>query len=246
MLYNQYVLKGVNIMFNILLDGVLTRKKVTNKAMAERMSNLGKKISKESIAKYRDGSRTPDPETISFLADALGIHVQDLFAPEQKEIIAKEEIVKRRDKYASLFPEIRTKDSMISLFVWSKGDMEKIHIDKRLLTAEERERIDENTMLFRLGGNEMEPYYKKNSTLFVDMVNGRNVLYADDVYLVRYGDLVRVRQVQFIGNGEVNLSCINKEYDDINPTREGMHWEILGKPFLCISVEHNTKFDTKG
>ncbi|MFT7861203.1 MAG: S24 family peptidase [Sulfurimonas sp.] len=233
-------------MFHELYDSVLKEKKITSLALAEYITKMGRKISKESIAKYRDGSRTPDPEIISLSAEMANVPVQDFFDPIEKEKIAKNEIRRNREKYAHLFPEIKTRDNMISIKVVLGEDDEVVNIDKRLFQKDVLDKVDENTKIFKMQGNDMEPYYGKNDLLFIDMVNGRNVAYSDDIYMVRYGDIVRIKQVQFLGNGEVKLSSINKEYDDINPTREGLYWEILGKPFICVSSKHNSKFDILG
>lgn len=230
-------------MFHDLYNKILRENKITSQAMAEYITEMGRSISKESIHKYRTGERTPDPEIIELSAEKAEVPVQDFFNPEAKEKIAKDEIRKDKEKYASLFPEIRSTASTVGIKILSDQYDEKVHIEKRLIAPEVWGQLDSNTVIYKMQGNDMEPYYSNNDILFIDMVNGRDVSFSDDIYLVQYGDIIRLKIVQFLGNYEVKLSSANKDYDDIHPTRDGLHWEILGKPFLHMSINYNTKFN---
>ena len=77
--------------FNENLTKIMTDRKITNKALSEWITDNYKKISKETIAKYRDGSRTPSPEFIAIIAEYFDIPEQYLFDTSDKK---KQKILK--------------------------------------------------------------------------------------------------------------------------------------------------------
>ena len=69
------------------LDLVMKEKKITNKAMAEKLENTyGYKISKESIGKYRNNTRTPEPLLIKFFSDILQVSTDFLLGVDKKPV----------------------------------------------------------------------------------------------------------------------------------------------------------------
>jgi len=68
--------------FGVYLKQIMQDNKITNKVLAEWITDNYKKISKETIAKYRDGSRTPSPELISIIAGYFKINEQFFFSGE--------------------------------------------------------------------------------------------------------------------------------------------------------------------
>jgi len=65
--------------FDIYFKQIMKDRKVTNKALAEWITDNYRKISKETIAKYADGSRTPDPDLISIIAGYFNMNEQYFF-----------------------------------------------------------------------------------------------------------------------------------------------------------------------
>ena len=69
----------MNSNFDINLNRIMKEKKITNKVLAEWITDNYRKISKETIAKYRNGDRTPDPDLISVIAKYFNVNEQYFF-----------------------------------------------------------------------------------------------------------------------------------------------------------------------
>ena len=100
--------------------------------------------------------------------------------------------------------------------------------------------LDENVLVMVVVGNSMEPLYYENDIVFIDMVNGREFMPVNGTYLVRYGNTVQIKDVEFIGNGEIMLFSRNSPAI-INPTKEGLEWEIVGKPYANLHPNVGSK-----
>ena len=190
---------------------------------------------------------------IPYFAKALGVTEQDLFDPSQRERIAKEELRKHPMRYAGDLPEIQLLQDMVRLPYVTVGAgaealinvelLESIYIPKELLPVN----IDlKNTIIGKILGDSMEPKYRENDVVFFDMVNGRDVILPDAIYLVRYGDTVQIKQVQFLGNGDIRVISFNENYPPVQPVKDlGVDWEILGKPFLHWHAEISSRLQEK-
>jgi len=104
--------------------------------------------------------------------------------------------------------------------------------------------LDENVLVTVITGNSMEPLYYENDIIFIDMVNGRAFIPVDGTYLVRYGDIVQIKDVEFIGNGEILLRSRNNT-DVRNPSKDGLEWEIIGKPYANLHPSVGSKLKIK-
>jgi len=104
--------------------------------------------------------------------------------------------------------------------------------------------LDENLLLMVVVGNSMEPLYYENDIVFIDMVNGREFLPVNGTYLVRYGNTVQIKDVEFLGNGEILLFSRNSPAI-INPKEYGVEWEIVGKPYANLHPMVGSKLKIK-
>ena len=104
--------------------------------------------------------------------------------------------------------------------------------------------LDENVLVMIVVGNSMEPLYSENDVVFIDMVNGREFIPVNGTYLVRYGDTVQIKDVEFLGNGSILLFSRNSPAI-INPSELGVDWEIVGKPYLNLHPQIGSKLKIK-
>ena len=104
--------------------------------------------------------------------------------------------------------------------------------------------LDENVLISVIVGNSMEPLYYENDIVFIDMVNGRDFIPVNGTYLVRYGETVQVKDVEFLGNGQILLFSRNSPAI-INPTELGLEWEIVGKPYANLHPNVGSKLKLK-
>jgi phage repressor protein C with HTH and peptisase S24 domain len=116
------------------------------------------------------------------------------------------------------------------------SNCEMIYIEKNLLNHYTN---NKNIIAAKIIGNSMEEDFKENDLVLIELVRNQNFVKNDGIYLVRYGDIVQLKQVQFLGNGEILLRSTNTKYAPINPNKDyGIEWEILGKPLVKIVVEY--------
>ena len=74
-------------MFSKNFDYLMKKENITNKKLAEMLDNFYSfKISKESIAKYRRGERTPNPDFIKYVSYILKVNVNELLKNENDNI----------------------------------------------------------------------------------------------------------------------------------------------------------------
>lgn len=105
--------------------------------------------------------------------------------------------------------------------------------------------LDENLLIMKVVGNSMEPLYYENDIVFIDMVNDREFVPVNGTYLVRYGETVQIKDVEFLGNGEIMLFSRNSPAV-IKPKELGLEWEIVGKPYVNFHPTIGSKLKIKG
>ena len=95
-----------------------------------------------------------------------------------------------------------------------------------------------NLKVFEVVGDSMSPEYEENDWVIVDMVNCRyEFIKIAGIYIVRIGEIVYVKRVEFLPYGKVKLISLNPKYGDIYPHKEGYDdWEILGK--VCGKIHY--------
>lgn len=121
--------------------------------------------------------------------------------------------------------------------------------DLEMLSSEERKvAVDKsfiaglnpaNLKVFEVVGDSMSPEYEENDWVIVDMVNRRHdFVKIAGIYIVRIGEIVYVKRVEFLPYGKVKLISLNPKYGDIYPHKEGYDddWEILGK--VCGKIHY--------
>lgn len=227
-------------------DGLMRESGITNKDLAEKISDdFGRKISKESIAKYRKGDRTPDPEMISMIAKALGVTEQDLFDPSKREQIAREEVRKDPFRYLSEVEDAAILQHAVTAEVMSAkaaagagNNVESIDI----FTTGRKAIIDSiifktrprgPVRLIQVDGYSMVPMlYPDSWVLYEDAFEYT----TDGLYVINYNNELMVKLLQY--NPEENrLEIISKnpEYKSwkVKPEDQSV-FRIVGKVLRCI------------
>jgi len=217
-------------MFAENFNKVLKDAGITNKALAEYITDNGRKISKESIAKYRDGSRTPDPDIISFAAEMAKVTEQSFFTSGPVPTI-------QIDPNYTELPTIYAGAGAVGYAV---DNAERRSYPNELIPPHIA--LDENALVIIVAGNSMEPLYYENDVVFIDMVNGRDFIQIDGTYLVRYGETVQIKDVKFLGNNDIMISSRNDSHTFMVKKDLGIDdWEIVGKPYVNIHATVGSK-----
>jgi len=217
-------------MFAENFNKILKDAGITNKALAEYITDNGRKISKESIAKYRDGTRTPDPDIISFAAEMAQVAEQSFFSGDWTPTI----------QIDSNYIELPTIYAGAGAVGYAVDNPDQRAYPSELIPPHIA--LDENALVIIVAGNSMEPLYYENDIVFIDMVNGRDFIKIDGTYLVRYGDTVQIKDVKFLGNTDIMISSRNDNHTFMVKKDLGIDdWEIVGKPYVNIHATVGSK-----
>lgn len=208
-------------------------------------------VNRASIAQYETDTFIPPINTLKKIADACDVDMLYFFDDEEtsKRQIVKKELKNNFEKYAHLIPAEYSLKNVVFL---SKSEMRvgagsEGTFDLELLNKEERKvAVDKsfvkglnpvNLRVFEVVGDSMLPDFEESDWAIVDMVNNRsNFVRIAGVYVVRMGEIVYIKRVEFLPNDNVKLISLNPKYGDIYPHKEGYDCEILGK--VCGKIHY--------
>jgi phage repressor protein C with HTH and peptisase S24 domain len=208
--------------FNYKLLGKEIKKRFkTNKLFMIALNNAGVEIKEDAIKKWRQGYTTPKTIYLSTICKLLKIDPNLLFCKEDT-------IIQTDNSYI----ELPTIHAGAGAEAFGVEYAEKRAFPRELIPPQIA--LDENLLLMVVVGNSMEPLYYENDIVFIDMVNGREFLHVNGTYLVRYGNTVQIKDVEFLGNGDILLMSRNSKAI-IQPVKDlGVEWEIVGKPYATL------------
>lgn len=237
-------------MFNAdKLFTIMRKKGYTNQKLAVALNNLGIKISAEAFKQYKAYKSKPRMEVLEGIAEVLGVFEQDFFdlSPQRRKLFEQKYLTEVKGEYCEGQNTIQTRDNTVALPMIYAGagsealadltNCEHIHLEKSFFLNT----IIPNSKIVsvKVVGDSMEPEIKENDILLVELIEQKPFVKTDGIYLIRYGDIIQIKKVQFLGNGEVVLISLNKDYPPVNPTRDhGVEYEIFGKPFMKLNIEH--------
>ena len=208
-------------------------------------------VNRASIAQYETDTFIPPINTLKKIADACDVDMLYFFDDEEtsKKQIVKKELKNNFEKYAHLIPAEYSLKNVVFL---SKSEMRvgagsEGTFDLEMLDKEERKvAVDKsfvkglnpvNLRVFEVVGDSMLPDFEESDWAIVDMVNNRgNFVRIAGVYVVRMGEIVYIKRVEFLPNDNVKLISLNSKYGDIYPHKEGYDCEILGK--VCGKIHY--------
>lgn len=240
-----------------VISSARKKAKLTQKELADKMG-----VSQGTIGQYetkkgeigKDGKEkktaNPSLDKIPDMAEILDLDVTSFFPshPELKNQIVKKELKNNFEKYAHLIPAEYGLKNVVFL---SKSDMligagSEGAYDLDLFNKETKIAVDrsfikgldpKNLKLFEVVGDSMQPEYDEGDLAIVDMVNFRgDFIKIGGIYVVRVGDVVYVKRVEFLPKGAIKLISLNSKYGDIYPHKEGYDCEILGK--VCGKIHY--------
>ena len=208
-------------------------------------------VNRASIAQYETDTFVPPINTLKKIADACDVDMLYFFDDEEtsKRQIVKKELKNNFEKYAHLIPAEYSLKNVVFL---SKSEMRvgagsEGTFDLEMLDKEERKvAVDKsfvkglnpvNLRVFEVVGDSMLPDFEESDWAIVDMVNNRgNFVRIAGVYVIRMGEIVYIKRVEFLPNDNVKLISLNPKYGDIYPHKEGYDCEILGK--VCGKIHY--------
>jgi len=240
-------------MFNTdKLFTLMKEKGYNNQKMADALNNLGIKISADAFKQYKAGKSKPRMEVLEGIAEILGVFEQDFFdlSPQRKKLFEQKYHTPIEESWSEDRDVIQVKENVIAVPMIYAGagsealadltNCEHIYLEKSFFTKFTIP--NGNIISIKIVGDSMEPQLKENDILLIELIEERPFAKTDGIYLIRYGDVIQIKKVQFLGNGEVLLISLNKDYPPVNPTKDhGIKYEIIGKPFMKLSIEHYSR-----
>lgn len=241
-----------------VISSARKKAKLTQKELADKMG-----VSQGTIGQYetkkgeigKDGKEkktaNPSLDKIPDMAEILDLDVTSFFPshPELKNQIVKKELKNNFEKYAHLIPAeyglknvVFLSKSEMLIGAGSEGAYDLDLFNKETKIAVDRSFIKgldpKNLKLFEVVGDSMQPEYDEGDLAIVDMVNFRgDFIKIGGIYVVRVGDVVYVKRVEFLPKGAIKLISLNSKYGDLYPHKEGYEYEILGKVCGKIKLE---------
>lgn len=233
-------------------DKAIMAQGLTNKDIADGISKLGRRISKESIAKYRRGERTPTPEIISLASRVLNIPEQDFFDrskkldwvkqyiknPTQESKLALENAINMLDtrEYVKI-PVLNIVAGCGSGGIVDEQVevIEHRQIDKSLLPKGVR---SDKLKIIPILGRSMEPILYEGDYVVVEMKENDDIEFVSDYYLINYGGLLQVKYIQVVTATLINIISKNPDEPRIqHDFRENQTLcQILGKVVAMIHL----------
>lgn len=216
-------------------------------------------VSRGTITHWANGMRFPSEEKIVSLAKVLGVPVQDLFDPDisiKKQMI-KDLLKKDSQSVFSVLPasieainngnhaKILRYDVYVGAGtegVWDTALFEEADnyyvVDKRLLPSNLKQ---SHLIMMQVAGDSMLPTYNEGDWILVEHHNGRHFKPVNGVHIVAYGNTIQIKNVDFLGNGDIRCSSSNPAYPPFQPVKDyGLEWHIVGK--VCGKLTIGTGF----
>lgn len=97
-------------------------------------------------------------------------------------------------------------------------------------------------------GDSMMPEFMDGDYLLVEMLGGRDYIKRPGLYLVRLGDIVYIKRVEFLPDNDIRLISINPAYPPFLASSKGCEWEILGCVYgrINIKISSGFQFNSQG
>lgn len=217
------------------LKKIMAEKNMTAEQIASKMG-----VSRATITHWSNSIRFPSSDDYIYsLASILGVSEQELFDPNNKRYMQQinNENVIMLDKL-----DMRAGAGAAGfLDVPQEGN--KVAIDKFVINGLNPKYLKAIEVI----GDSMEPDFQEGDIAILDMALGRyNFVKINGTYIVRVGDVVHIKRVEFLPDDQVRLISVNKAYGDMMPHKDGYEYEILGKVCGKIHIGKGLVFDNQG
>lgn len=234
---------------------IMKSKGFDNKKLAAALNDLGIALKADAFKAYKHHRASPRMEVLSGIVDVLDIAEQELFETskrKEKMLALKygnfdtQKAQKKIRKSTTNFSEVELTESVLSIPVFMQGSYSK---DIRSLVSNKNLYIEmdllknyynyKNIIAINIPGDSMGKRNTDQSIFLIELVQHKEFSKSEGLYLVRYGNIVQIKRVQFLGNNEVMLLSLNSVYQPIKPNEDvGNDWEIIGKPFMELNIEY--------
>lgn len=217
------------------LKKLMAEKNMTAEQIASRMG-----VSRGTVTHWSNSIRFPkSDELIYSLASVLGVAEQELFDPNNKRYIQQ----MNNDNVILLDKLDMRAGAGASGFLDVPREGNKIAVDKLVINGLNPKYLKAIEVI----GDSMEPDFQEGDIAILDMVFERcDFVKINGTYIVRVGDVVHIKRVEFLPEDKVRLISVNKAYGDMLPHKDGYEYEIIGKVCGKIHIGKGLTFDYQG
>lgn len=208
-------------------------------------------MSRQTITHWSNGIRKPrTPAQYQKLSKLLGIDYQILIGNELLDDYEISKIIPIHDTKKSNSISIGVFEMVAGFGTEGTLDTDfkveyMIELPKEFLGSVS----SKYARIIRCLGDSMMPEFENGDYLLIEMLGGRNFIKRAGIYLVRVGDVVYIKRVEFLPDGDVKLISINQSYGVMQPIKDyGYEYEILGAVYgkIAVKIGAGFQFDSQG
>ncbi|MBZ7974607.1 S24 family peptidase [Campylobacter molothri] len=185
------------------------------------------------------GTRSPSIKNLPIIAEVLNVNMEELLthSSASKSTLSTLKI--------PIF-EMPTGCGAMGEFDPSFAVTKEVDIPK--IFIEQKYPDPKHLRIFKCFGDSMQPKYNSGDFVIVDMVNGRNFIKIDGIYVFRFDKAVYIKRLTFMPD-KIMAKSINPDYESFEITKKDIKdglFEILGKPCGRIAFEDGLLLDNQG
>lgn len=231
------------------INKLIKQKKWNKKIFAEKLINLspvlkstGETPSVKSIYAFLSGSRGFEIEMYPYIAKALNVSEQDLFNPEAKEQIVKDELKNNPHKYALKEKDLDQIDAIYYEDIYAcMGSNEIVNdesnssimtFDRKFLEKELGKHNFKNLTVIKTLGDSMEPTIKEGELLIISpFTNDHNTILSGSVYVIAIDGKPYVKRLsEHPLNKNIEVYSDNERHPSFNITEENKDkLQVIGR-----------------
>lgn len=218
------------------VKALLLENKISHAKLVKLLADEGVKISEQGVKFWflKNGASKPDLKKAIALAKILNVSVNEiLYSDELGEVFSensnslKVDVLEMRAGFGS------------------EGVLDSdFKIERRLdLPPEFLGKVNAKYVkIIQCYGDSMMPEFNDGDFMLIEMLCGREYVKRPGLYLVRLGDIVYIKRIEFLPNNDIRLISINPAYQTFTASSTGYEWEILACVYGRINIKISNGF----
>lgn len=209
---------------------------LTYAKLVDKFADEGVKVGEQSIKLWflKNNSNTPDIQKAKVLSKILNIPLNKiLLSDELGEVFSensnslKVDVLEMRAGFGS------------------EGVLDSdFKVERRLdLPSEFLGKVNAKYVkIIQCYGDSMMPEFNDGDFMLIEMLGGREYVKRPGLYLVRLGDIVYIKRIEFLPDNDIRLISINPAYQPFTASSTGYEWEILACVYGRINIKISNGF----
>lgn len=186
-----------------------------------------------------NGTRSPSIKNLPIIAEVLNVNMEELLTYSTASKLEQNSLK------IPIF-EMPAGCGAMGEFDPSFTIIKNVEIPK--IFIEQKYPNPKHLRIFKCFGDSMQPKYNSGDFVIVDMIEGRNFIKIDGIYVFKLDKTIYVKRLTFMPN-KIIAKSINPEYESFEITQSEIEsglFEILGKTCGKIAFEDGLLLDSQG